>query len=162
LAWLGGSVAELIAAYLAWRGVRRVYGLCGGHIQPIWDALARLGVSIADVRHEAAAVYMAHAEAELTGKPAVAMVDVSWLTRDERFHGLILVSGAIPDVAVREIERLGRDKRMVGVAIGANALNLTFGHPVYFPILRAAAEQAQPVILQALKRPAAATSEGAS
>lgn len=74
LAWLGGSVAELIAAYLAWRGVQRIYGLCGGHIQPIWDALARLGIPIVDVRHESAAAYMAHAEAELTGKPAVAMV----------------------------------------------------------------------------------------
>ena len=51
-----------------------MYGLCGGHIQPIWDALARLGVPIVDVRHECAAVYMAHAEAGLTGKPAVALV----------------------------------------------------------------------------------------
>jgi acetolactate synthase-1/2/3 large subunit len=70
----GQTVAELIAGYLAWRGVERVYGLCGGHIQPIWDELARLGVTIVDVRHECAAVYMAHAEAELTGRPAVAMV----------------------------------------------------------------------------------------
>lgn len=70
----GQTVAELIAGYLRWRGVQRVYGLCGGHIQPIWDALARLGVAIIDVRHECAAVYMAHAEAELTGRPAVAMV----------------------------------------------------------------------------------------
>jgi acetolactate synthase-1/2/3 large subunit len=74
LNWSGGSVAELIATYLVWRGVRRVYGLCGGHIQPIWDALARYGVTIVDVRHECAAVYMAHAEAELTGRPGVAMV----------------------------------------------------------------------------------------
>jgi acetolactate synthase-1/2/3 large subunit len=70
----GQTVAKLIAGYLAWRGVQRVYGLCGGHIQPIWDELARLGVAIVDVRHECAAVYMAHAEAELTGRPAVAMV----------------------------------------------------------------------------------------
>jgi acetolactate synthase-1/2/3 large subunit len=70
----GQTVAELIARYLRWRGVRRVYGLCGGHIQPLWDALARLGVSIIDVRHECAAVYMAHAEAEITGQPGVALV----------------------------------------------------------------------------------------
>ncbi|MBS4730409.1 thiamine pyrophosphate-binding protein [Mycobacterium sp. SM1] len=72
--WRGGTGGELVASYLAWRGVRRVYGLCGGHIQPIWDALARLGVSIVDVRHECAAVYMAHAEADLTGNLAVALV----------------------------------------------------------------------------------------
>jgi acetolactate synthase-1/2/3 large subunit len=70
----GQTVAALIAGYLRWRGGQRVYGLCGGHIQPIWDELARLGVAIVDVRHECAAVYMAHAEAELTGRPAVALV----------------------------------------------------------------------------------------
>lgn len=68
------TVARLIAEYLARRGVRRVYGLCGGHIQPIWDEAARLGIRIVDVRHESAAVYMAQAEAELTGSMGVAMV----------------------------------------------------------------------------------------
>jgi thiamine pyrophosphate-dependent acetolactate synthase large subunit-like protein len=68
------TTAELIAGYLRSRGVERVYGLCGGHIQPIWDALAVLGIRIVDVRHECAAVYMAHAEAELTGRPGVALV----------------------------------------------------------------------------------------
>ena len=70
----GQTAAELIARYLRWRGVERVYGLCGGHVQPIWDALAQLGVAIVDVRHECAAVYMAHAEAEITGRPGVALV----------------------------------------------------------------------------------------
>ncbi len=70
----GQTGAELIAGYLRWRGVQRVYGLCGGHVQPIWDALARIGVRIIDVRHECAAVYMAHAEAEITGRPGVALV----------------------------------------------------------------------------------------
>lgn len=68
------TVAQLIAERLRSQGVRRVFGLCGGHIQPIWDALARAGIEIVDVRHEAAAVYMAHATAELTGELGVAMV----------------------------------------------------------------------------------------
>lgn len=72
--WLDGTVAELVAQYFVWRGVERVYGLCGGHIQPIWDAMARRGIAIVDVRHECAAVYMAHAEAELTGRPGIALV----------------------------------------------------------------------------------------
>jgi acetolactate synthase-1/2/3 large subunit len=54
--------------------VSRVYGLCGGHIQPLWDEVSRVGIDIVDVRHEAAAVYMAHAEAELTGELGVALV----------------------------------------------------------------------------------------
>ena len=68
------TVATAIARFLTDRGVKRVYGLCGGHILPIWNELARLGVEVVDVRHECAAVYMAHAEAELTGRPGVALV----------------------------------------------------------------------------------------
>ena len=68
------TVAQLIAQRLRAQGVYRVFGLCGGHIQPMWDALAQSGIQIVDVRHEAAAVYMAHASAELTGELGVAMV----------------------------------------------------------------------------------------
>ena len=59
------SVAELVARFLIARGVDRIYGLQGGHIQPIWDWLARLGVRITDVRDEGAAVHMAHAHTVL-------------------------------------------------------------------------------------------------
>ncbi|MGH3644284.1 MAG: thiamine pyrophosphate-binding protein [Mycobacterium sp.] len=68
------TVAQLIAERLRSQGVRRVFGLCGGHIQPLWDAVSRIGIEVVDVRHEAAAVYMAHATAELSGQLSVAMV----------------------------------------------------------------------------------------
>jgi acetolactate synthase-1/2/3 large subunit len=68
------TVGRAVAEFLARRGVERVYGLCGGHILPIWDEAARLGIRVVDVRQEGAAVYMAHAEAGLTGRPAVALV----------------------------------------------------------------------------------------
>ncbi|MGW8311909.1 MAG: thiamine pyrophosphate-binding protein [Desulfuromonadales bacterium] len=68
------SVAELIVEFLISRKVDRVFGLQGAHIQPIWDHLAQRGVRIIDVRHESAAVHMAHAHAVLTGKLGVAMV----------------------------------------------------------------------------------------
>lgn len=67
------TVAEHVARFLVGRGVDRVYGLQGGHIQPVWDHLARLGVRIVDVRDEGAAVHMAHAHAVLTGRPGIAM-----------------------------------------------------------------------------------------
>jgi predicted TIM-barrel fold metal-dependent hydrolase len=72
----------------------------------------------------------------------------AWLPRDDRLYGLILVSGARADLAAREIRRLGRNERMVGVAVGANVLNLTFGHPAYHPIYKAASELGLPVVLQ--------------
>ena len=68
------SCAAWIARFLKARGVDRIFGLQGGHIQPIWDHAAQLGIRIIDVRHEAAAVHMAHAHAELTGELGVAMV----------------------------------------------------------------------------------------
>jgi acetolactate synthase-1/2/3 large subunit len=68
------SCAARIAQFLERRGVDRVFGLQGGHIQPIWDWLPRLGIRIIDVRDEGAAVHMAHAHAELTGGFGVAMV----------------------------------------------------------------------------------------
>jgi acetolactate synthase-1/2/3 large subunit len=68
------SVAAWIARSLKARGVDRIFGLQGGHIQPIWDHAARLGIRIIDVRHEVAAVHMAHAHAELTGGLGVVMV----------------------------------------------------------------------------------------
>jgi len=68
------SVAAWVAQFLKARGIDRIFGLQGGHIQPIWDHAARLGIRIVDVRHEVAAVHMAHAHAELTGGFGVAMV----------------------------------------------------------------------------------------
>ena len=68
------SVAAWIARSLKARDIDRIFGLQGGHIQPIWDYLAQAGVRIIDVRDERAAVHMAHAHAELTGMLGVAMV----------------------------------------------------------------------------------------
>src|SRR5678809_108470 len=68
------SVAELVVKFLISRNVDRVYGLQGGHIQPMWDHLAQRGVRIIDVRDEGAAIHMAHAHAVLTGDVGVAMV----------------------------------------------------------------------------------------
>jgi acetolactate synthase I/II/III large subunit len=67
------SVAEIVARFLVARGVDRIFGLQGGHIQPIWDHLHQLGVRIVDVRDEGAAVHMAHAHAQLSGGIGIAM-----------------------------------------------------------------------------------------
>ncbi len=68
------SAAAVIARFLKARGVQRVYALCGGHIMPLWMRLDAEGIRIVDVRDERAAVYMAHAEAQLTGGLGVALV----------------------------------------------------------------------------------------
>ena len=68
------SAAALIARFLKARKVDRVFALCGGHIMPLWMRIDAEGIRLIDVRDERAAVYMAHAHAEVTGGLGVAMV----------------------------------------------------------------------------------------
>jgi acetolactate synthase I/II/III large subunit len=68
------SAAGVIARMLKARGVDRVFGLCGGHIMPLWMRFDAEGIAIVDVRDERAAVYMAHAYGQLTGQVGVALV----------------------------------------------------------------------------------------
>jgi acetolactate synthase-1/2/3 large subunit len=68
------SAAGVVARMLKARGVDRVFGLCGGHIMPLWMRLDAEGVAIVDVRDERAAVYMAHAYGQLRGSIGVALV----------------------------------------------------------------------------------------
>jgi acetolactate synthase-1/2/3 large subunit len=65
--------AEAVAATLA-ELTERVYGLCGGHIQPVWDALVDTEAAIVDTRDERAAVHAAHADAAVRDDLGVAMV----------------------------------------------------------------------------------------
>ena len=68
------TAAGLIARVLKARGVDRIFGLCGGHIMPMWMRADAEGIRIIDVRDERAAVHMAQAQAELTGGLGVALV----------------------------------------------------------------------------------------
>jgi acetolactate synthase I/II/III large subunit len=68
------TVAELVAAFLAAQRVRRLFGLCGGHIQPVWDAADRRAIQVVGVRHEMAAGLMAMGTAELEGGVGVVAV----------------------------------------------------------------------------------------
>ncbi len=68
------TLAHTIVTFLARSGVRRIYGLTGSHIKPLWEEASHAGIRIIDVRHEVAAVHMAQADADLTGELAVATV----------------------------------------------------------------------------------------
>ncbi len=68
------SCAAWIARFLLERKVELIFGLQGGHIQPIWDHCYKLGIKIVDVRDEKAAVHMAQAYSFFSGKIGIAMV----------------------------------------------------------------------------------------
>ena len=66
--------ADLLVQCLVQAGVTRVFSLSGNQIMPVYDACLTAGVQIIHTRHEAAAVYMAEAYAQLTGTLGVALV----------------------------------------------------------------------------------------
>jgi acetolactate synthase-1/2/3 large subunit len=66
--------ADLLVKSLAAAGVTRIFSLSGNQIMPVYDACFDAGIEIIHTRHEAAAVFMAEAYAQLTGEVGVAMV----------------------------------------------------------------------------------------
>ncbi|MCB8836250.1 thiamine pyrophosphate-binding protein [Aurantimonas sp. VKM B-3413] len=66
--------ADLLVRILAAAGVRRIFSLSGNQIMPVYDACLDAGIQIIHTRHEAAAVFMADAHAQLTGTIGVALV----------------------------------------------------------------------------------------
>ncbi|MBT5811878.1 MAG: thiamine pyrophosphate-binding protein [Rhodospirillaceae bacterium] len=66
--------ADIVARTLAEAGVRTVFTLSGNQIMPIFDACIDVDIRLVHVRHEAAAVYMADAWAQITGEIGVALV----------------------------------------------------------------------------------------
>ncbi|HVM65014.1 MAG TPA: thiamine pyrophosphate-binding protein [Acidimicrobiales bacterium] len=81
--WGGGVAAssparvnggELMAEALRREGVTHLFGLGGGHINPTWWAAPSAGITIVDVRHEAAAAHAAEGWALATGDVGVCIV----------------------------------------------------------------------------------------
>src|SRR5690606_30711022 len=71
---LGMTGGDAIVAALDANGVRTVFGLPGAQIYPLFDAIARRGLTLYVPRHEQAAGYMAMGYAKSTGRPAVCCV----------------------------------------------------------------------------------------
>lgn len=66
--------ADLIAEGLAKAGVGTIFTLSGNQIMPIFDAMIEVGIRLIHVRHEAAAVFMADAWAQLNNEIGVALI----------------------------------------------------------------------------------------
>lgn len=66
--------SELLVRSLARQEVRTIFSLSGNQTMPLYDACIDAGIRIVHVRHEAAAVFMADAWAQVTGEVEVAML----------------------------------------------------------------------------------------
>ncbi|WP_209125142.1 amidohydrolase family protein [Alkalihalobacillus sp. BA299] len=60
----------------------------------------------------------------------------NWLERDERLYGSVHIAAGDPQVAVREIERIGSHPKMVQVLLPID--DFMWGDPYYHPIFEAA------------------------
>ena len=68
------TVSKWVARALLDSKISTIFGLQGGHIQPIWDEFTKKGGNVIDSRDERAAVHMAHAYSEVSGTIGVALV----------------------------------------------------------------------------------------
>ena len=66
--------SDLVAKALKKEGVAVVFTLSGSPSFGVYEALARDGIRIVDVRHEQAAVLMAQGYARSTGRPGVTWI----------------------------------------------------------------------------------------
>jgi acetolactate synthase-1/2/3 large subunit len=97
--------ADIVVRTLARAGVRRIFSLSGNQIMPVFDACIDAGIEIVHTRHEAAAVFMADATAQLTGQVGVALVTAApgfanalgaLYTARMSESAVLLLSGAAP------------------------------------------------------------------
>ncbi len=66
--------AHVLVRALKRHGVGRIFGLCGDHVNAIFNACADEDVAVVDVRQESAATHMADGWARVTGEPGVSVV----------------------------------------------------------------------------------------
>jgi acetolactate synthase-1/2/3 large subunit len=97
--------ADVLVQTLARAGVRRIFSLSGNQIMPVYDACIDAGIEIVHTRHEAAAVFMADASAQLTGQVGIALVTAApgfgnalgaLYTARASESPVVLLSGAAP------------------------------------------------------------------
>jgi acetolactate synthase-1/2/3 large subunit len=99
------TVAEAVADELALAGIDRVFGLPGGEVLALMDALRRRGISFELCRHEANAGFMAAVYGKLKGVPGAVLTTLGpgaanlllpitncWLDREP----LVAISADIP------------------------------------------------------------------
>ena len=105
MADVGMRGAEHIAKALQDHNVRVVFSLSGNQIMPVYDALFASSIRIVHTRHEAAAVYMAEALAQITGDVGVALITAApgfanalsaFYTARESETPLLVLSGDAP------------------------------------------------------------------
>lgn len=161
------EVAELVVACLERAGVEYVFGVPGGAVEPIYNALARSGRRGGPrpvvARHEAGAAYMADGYARETGKLGVCIA-TSGPGATNLLTGIACArSSGVPLLALTGQSALpifGRNALQDSSCAGVDVVGI-FAHCTRYSSLVSHVEQAETkiitAILQALRSPFAPT-----
>lgn len=82
---------QILAKAIALKGIRRVYSLCGGFLNPIYDGCLKYDVEVVGTRNEMEAGFMASATSRIHRQPTVVLAEPSGFTNyisavAEAFH----------------------------------------------------------------------------
>lgn len=161
------EVAELVVSCLAKAGVEYVFGVPGGAVEPIYNALARSarqgGPRAVVARHEAGAAYMADGYARETGRLGVCLA-TSGPGATNLLTGIACARGSsVPLLALTGQSALplfGRNALQDSSCAGVDIVGI-FAHCTRYSSLVSHVEQAETkvicAILQALRKPHAPT-----
>jgi acetolactate synthase-1/2/3 large subunit len=161
------EVAELIVSYLQQAGVEYVFGVPGGAVEPIYNALARSarrgGPRPVVARHEAGAAYMADGYARETGRLGVC-VTTSGPGATNLLTGIACARGSgVPLLALTgqaALPLFGRNALQDSSCAGVDIVGI-FAHCTRYSSLVSHVEQAETkvahAILHALRKPSGPT-----
>lgn len=152
------EVAELLVAYLEQMGVEYVFGVPGGAIEPIYNALARSqrrgGPRPIVARHEAGAAFMADGYARETGKlgvccatsgPGATNLITGVATAYDNGIPMLVLTGQPP------LPAFGRRALQESACTGVNTLGM-FRHCTRYNSLVSHPEQVESKLIAALMR----------
>jgi acetolactate synthase-1/2/3 large subunit len=71
---------HLVAKSIAEKGIRKIFSLAGGFVNPIYDGCLEYGIDIIDTRNEQEAGFLADGWAQVTREPAVCIGEPSGVT----------------------------------------------------------------------------------
>ena len=120
------TVADHIAQRIRETGARHAFGIPGGEVLTVMDALARAGIAFHLVKHETAGGFMADAVAQLTRTPGVLVGTIgpgvtnlvtavahAYLDRTP----MIVLTAAFADVLARKFLALGDEHAPIGAVL---------------------------------------------
>jgi len=152
------DMADLLVAYLEQLGIEFVFGIPGGAIEPLYNALARSerrgGIRHILARHEAGAAFMADGYARETGKigvciatsgPGATNLITAVATAYENNVPMLVITGqpALPSFGKHPLQESG--------CTGINVLGM-FRHCTRYNSLVSHAEQFEAKLIAALQR----------